>query len=282
MSSHEVEKKVLSIHGTTLHSGISTRVCFHLAPGPVRFRHRHQEIPLHLKHVVGTPRCTILGNGTVQVGVVEHLCAALYMAGWWEGLVIEVQHEELPILDGSAHAWLAALRGLGTPPPAPAALYLPAPETVQHADSTLYYRPASQFALCVEIDFPHPWIGQQRWCGTAATCHELAAARTFGFLHELDALHRQGLALGASLENVLAFDAHTALVPLRFPDEPVRHKALDVLGDLFLLGQPLLGQITVKRGSHSAHLALARRLAAAAARVSTAPVRPHQSPEHGQ
>lgn len=259
---------MVTLQGKTLHSGVYTSARLHRAAGPVRFWRQGHEIPAHLNQVVATPRCTILGNGTVQVGVVEHLCAALYMAGWWHGLLIEVQHDELPILDGSAQEWLAALHTLGTPPAAPAALCLSTTEMVQHAHSLLHYQPAAQFSLCVEIDFPHPHIGQQRWRGTAETYHELAAARTFGFVDELDALHQQGLALGASLDNVLAFDRQTSLSPLRFPDEPVRHKALDVLGDLFLLGQPFRGDVTVIRGSHTTHLALARRLAVAAALVS--------------
>jgi UDP-3-O-[3-hydroxymyristoyl] N-acetylglucosamine deacetylase len=214
------------------------------------------EIPARLDAVTDTTRCTVLGVDDARVALVEHLLAALAVRGWWRGLVIEVSADELPILDGSAEPWYEVLEALGEPPAAPAPL-TPEPLSLQVGRSVLSLEPGSNH-LCAEINFSHPAIGVQRWCGGAPTYRKLLPARTFGFLEEAEALSSRGLARAADLENVIVFDSHGPLAPLRFRDEPVRHKALDVLGDMFLLAQPLGGRLTVKRGSHLAHIEFAR------------------------
>ena len=117
-----------------------------------------------------------------------------------------------------------------------------------------------EHSLCTKIEFPHPAIGHQARCGSPDSFSSLFAARTFGFLSEAEELKKAGLALGASLENAIVFDDVGPLRPLRFPDELARHKALDALGDMFLLGFPLEGKVTVIRGSHKLHVDFLKEL----------------------
>ncbi len=185
----------------------------------------------------------------------EHLLAALYLKGWWQDLSIEVSNWELPVLDGSAAEWLPLLDALSTPPPPPAALELSAPVVVQEGKGSASVQPGPA-GLDVTILFDHPGIGMQRWRGGPDDYHELADARTFGFLSDLEDLHRSGLALGAGLDNCLVFGPETTVNPQRFELEPVKHKALDALGDLYLLGRPVAGLVRTACGSHRLHAKL--------------------------
>lgn len=245
------------ISGLGLHSGAPCQVRFHLAEGPVRFRRNQQEIPARLEHVVDTTRCTTLGTNGSRVALVEHLLAALHAVGWWRGLVIEVSADELPILDGSAAPWLDVLQALGEPPEPPSALRVDESFSMFLGHSVLCVTPGA-CELQVTIEFPHPAIGRQAWRGTPEQYAEVLGSRTFGFLHELEMLRSRGLATAAGLENAIVFGSEGPLQPLRYPDEPVRHKALDALGDLFLLGCPLAGKVAVRRGSHHAHVEFMR------------------------
>lgn len=258
------------ISGYGLHTGVPSWVHLHRAEGPVRFRRGKQEIPARLEYVTGTQRSTTLGSGGYGVTTVEHLLAALYVRGWWEGLVIEVSADELPILDGSALPWLSLIDDLGPPPALPQALVVNEPFSVQQGETRLSVRPGPQ-RLCSEIHFAHPAIGEMRWCGGAEAFGNLLSARTFGFLSDLEQLRASGLATAASLENAIVYGDEGPLTPLRVDDEPVRHKALDALGDFYLLGRPLAGELEVVRGSHGAHVHFARALLQEAMLLSLLP-----------
>jgi len=232
-------------------------VWLHREPGPLRFRVGGASITADVANVVDTERCTVLGADGERLAVVEHLLAACHALGFWSGLLIEVAGDELPILDGSAIPWFEALAELGPPPPAPA------PWPVSRA---VRWRPGAnatasevdivpgEALLEVSIDFAHPAIGQQRWQGRRADYPDLLLARTFGFAHELAALQARGLAEGARPGSGILFTDEGTSGPLRTPDEPVRHKALDAIGDLALLGRPLGGRVRIHRGSHRAHV----------------------------
>jgi UDP-3-O-[3-hydroxymyristoyl] N-acetylglucosamine deacetylase len=262
------------ISGHGLHTGTLTKVHLHRTEGGVRFLRNGVEIPALLKSVIATPRSTILGKDNEKVIMVEHLLAALHTFGWWKGVLIEVSGDELPMLDGSAVGWVEEVRGLGAPPSVHSGwkvlegfrFQVPAvsenPETRNPKPETYLAVDPGKTHLTVSIDFPHPAIGNQVWEGTPETYSELLSARTFGFLKDYEMLRKQGLASHASLENAIVFDENGPLSPLRFPNEPVRHKALDVLGDFFLLGKPLLGKLEVARGSHSAHVTFMKQLLA--------------------
>lgn len=262
------------LSGYGLHTGVFSEVRLHRTEGAVRFLRNGTEIPALLESVIATPRCTVLGKDNEKIALVEHLLAALHITGWWEGVLIEVSSEEIPILDGSAQGWLEEVRSLGNPPALGSHLEVVKGFGVQGAgfgvlteprtpnpEPHLFVEPGAT-KLSVSVDYDHPAIGNQTWEGTPETYSELLSARTFGFLKEYEMLRKQGLASHVSLENAIVFDENGTLSPLRFNNEPVRHKALDVLGDFFLLRKPLLGSLSVARGSHHAHVTFMRELLA--------------------
>jgi UDP-3-O-[3-hydroxymyristoyl] N-acetylglucosamine deacetylase len=245
--------------GIGIHGGRSCTVWLHRDDGPLRFRLGRTVIPADLDQVVGTERCTVLGRDGVRVATVEHLLAACHAAGFWTGLLFEVDGDELPILDGSAAPWAERLAEMGPPPPAPAP-WVP-PRELAWVDGASFVRLTPGPArLDVTVAFAHPAIGRQRWQGGPADLAKLVNARTFGFEGELTLLRAHGLAAGAVAGSGILFTDEGPSTPLRGPDEPVRHKALDAIGDLALLGRPLAARVRIHRGSHRAHVAAMHRL----------------------
>lgn len=253
-----------TVRGRALHSGLECEVRFFRSDGPVTFRRAGTDIPALAPHVVSTVRSTVLGSGGTTVGTVEHLLAALSMRGWWEGLLVEVSAGELPILDGSAAEWLTIIDSLGPAPARPEPLTPARAVRVSDGSGVASAEPGPA-SLRVQVDYPHPLIGRQEWAGTPADYPHLADARTFGFLSEVEDLKRRGLAHGATVDNCIVFDAHSTLGPPPAADEPVRHKALDALGDLHLLGRPLEARVVISHGSHALHAKLLAELAGSAA-----------------
>ncbi len=204
-------------------------------------------------------QCMVLSEGGARVRTVEHLLAALLMSGV-DSLEVELDGEEIPILDGSAAPLVEILEEAGRRPLSGPRRYLRVVRPLLVADgrSAVAFEPASNFEVSYEIDYPHPLIGEQKLAlalDPEAFRSQVAPARTFGFLKDAERLRAQGLALGSSLENTLVLDDRGLVnPPLRFPDEFVRHKVLDLVGDLALLGAPLLGRVAARRAGHSLHL----------------------------
>jgi UDP-3-O-[3-hydroxymyristoyl] N-acetylglucosamine deacetylase len=225
-------------------------------------------VPASWRHVVASDRRTAIGPAgepDAAVETTEHLLAALAGTGTWDALV-EVDGPEVPILDGSALAMAQAFAPWGAEAP-PAPVVLAEPVLVERGRARCGATPAEAFSLRCAVEFDHPAVGAQRasWDGTAARfLAEVAPARTFGFVDEVDALRRRGLAAGGSLDAALVFGHDGPLNPPRFPDEPARHKLLDAIGDLALLGRPLLARVELVRPGHALVLELVRRLAAVA------------------
>lgn len=252
---------MVSVSGTGVHSGARCTVTLHAVLGPVRFRRNGTEIPADLQAVVATERSTTLAKGGERVAQVEHLLAALTILGRWHGVLIEASASELPILDGSARVWLQALEQLQAPTQKARKVRPAGRVEVRHGTGWAMAEPGPS-ALDYTIDFSHPAIGKQHWHGAPSMFASLAAARTFGFASEAASLRARGFALGSSLDNAIVFGEVGPLNALRSADEPVRHKALDALGDLFLLGGPVDGRLRIVRGSHAVHLALVTSLRA--------------------
>lgn len=237
------------------------------------------EIPARPESVVSTARATTLarpvaaapgganGSASAQVSTVEHLLATLFAFGI-DDARIEVEGGEIPALDGSAAPFVAGLREAGRRAQGGARRALGVRDAFEVVDGDRWIRiePAEAFELDYAIDFPHPSIGRQRFrlAGELGEvfARELAGARTFGFEHEVEKLRSLGLARGGDLSNTLVFGAAGLVNPegLRWPDEPVRHKVVDLLGDLALLGGSLFARITAERAGHGLHHALVRAL----------------------
>ncbi len=222
-------------------------------------------VPAHFSRVVNTERATTLGEGPAVLSTVEHLLAALHGVGV-DNALVQVEGPELPILDGSAAPYAELLVEAGLRPlPWPRA-YLLVQRAVELREGSQWMRVSpGRLRISCSIDFPHPLIRRQRYSlslGSESFRREIAPARTFGFLKEVQYLQSQGLALGGSLDNALVLDEAGVLNPggLRFPEEFVRHKILDAVGDLALLGLPLVGRVEINRGSHEFHLKFIRHL----------------------
>lgn len=208
-----------------------------------------------------------------SVSGIEHVLAALAGTGQWD-VVVEVAGGEPPALDGSALPFAEAIAGAAVPGPEAGALAIGERIEISVRGSRAVAAPCAGLVLEVAIEFDNPWIGRQgmAWIqGERDFVRELAPARTFGFAEEAGALHARGLALGADLGNALVIGPGGPVNPggARFPDEPVRHKTLDLLGDLALLGRPIRARIEADRPSHALNLELVRAIGAAAARHSS-------------
>jgi len=269
----------VSVEGVGLHLGVPCRLTFRpAAPGTgVVFRRTDLSdaptIPAHVDAAVLTDRRTQLGADPVSVHTVEHVLAAVG-ALELDDLVIELSGPEPPIVDGSARPFLEALRGAGIAPQRGTVQYLRLTEPVRFRDGVAEYEayPADDLELDVVIEFPHPVIGTQagRYRLTADVfAAELAAARTFGFMHEVEALRGMGLIKGASTQNAVVLgDEGVIGTTLRWPDEFVRHKALDCVGDLTLAGARVRARIVARRPSHRGTVQLVRAMRASLQRGS--------------
>ena len=256
------------LSGVGIHSGEPVRL--ELRPsdsGRISFRRTDQGGPARPLDplLVETGRRSALGSGETAVQTIEHLLAALYALGI-DSLDIGVEGGEVPIFDGSAGPLAEALVGAGARSLSENAVPVRIVRTlvVEEGEARISITPDEDLRLTYRINFPHPAIGEQALSltlGRRRFLEEIAPARTFGFLKDVPELRRQGLALGGSLANALVLDDDRVINgPLRFPDEFVRHKILDLLGDLALFGRPLLGHVRAERAGHALHVQAVRRL----------------------
>ena len=227
----------------------------------------NREIPALYDKVSETRLGTVIADASgASVGVIEHLMAALAGAEI-DDLVVTVDGPEPPIFDGDALSYLALVRtaGAGEAGGARRSLRVLKRVEVKSGDASAALAPASQLVFDFEIVFSSPAIGEQKLTWTYSSegfARDIAPARTFGFVHELDTLNRLGLARGATLENTLAIDGDAVVNAdlMRFPDEFVRHKILDALGDMALAGAPIVGRFEGRRSGHALNNALLRAL----------------------
>ena len=249
--------------GIELHGGEHTRLVMRPAPAGTGLvfirtdvRDRDNRIEVRPDCVTGVKNCTTLSNAAgVKVSTIEHLMAALAASGI-DNLYIDLDGEELPALDGSSEPFLKLIEQVGIVRQAAPRRYIKVLKAVEvrNGDSFARIEPCEQLELDVTIDFADAAIGKQRVeivPDVRAFRDRLASARTFARMHEVAALQAAGLSKGGSLENAVIVDGDQVLNPegLRFADEFVRHKALDLLGDLYL-GGPVLGRVTTIKGGH--------------------------------
>ncbi len=262
--------------GVGVHTGAYTRVAVRPAPedaGIIFVRTdvtgQDNRVPAAGEAVCKTQLGTVIGNAAgVTVSTIEHLMAALVMLGI-DNAVVEVDGPEMPIMDGSAEPFVRMLDRAGRRPQAAARRFIEILDLVEvtDGDKRAALKPALGFEIAFEIRFPTAVIGRQAIdmpMDEFAFRHELSDCRTFGFLHEVEALRAMGLARGGSLENAVVIDGDRVLNPggLRRPDEFVRHKALDAIGDLYVLGAPVIGRFEGELAGHALNNQLVRALLA--------------------
>ncbi|MFL6214816.1 MAG: UDP-3-O-acyl-N-acetylglucosamine deacetylase [Blastocatellia bacterium] len=264
--------RAVSTNGHGLHTGEPARLTLRPAPAYTGYVFRRTdlnqfEIPAAPQFVARVSYATTLMRQGVMIATVEHLLAAL-SGSHIDNCIIEIDSLEVPILDGSAEPFIEMIEAAGT-------VRLEAPrqflrlrkhvEVVQD-NRRMSLAPADTFSISCLIEFPHPMIGTQRrevQIVDGQFARHIASARTFGFLDEVEALRNSGLIRGGSLENAIMLTPEGGLLNregLRFADEFVRHKILDIMGDLALFGMPILGHVEAERTGHGVHTALVSRV----------------------
>ncbi len=254
--------------GTALHAGVAVTMALSPAPAGsgIVFRRSdlNVDIPARYDLVSETRLGTVIGQGSAKVGVVEHLMAAAAGAEI-DDLLVSLDGPEPPILDGDALSYLILLESAGVAEQNQPriAIKVLKPVTVESGDARASLQPDDRLSYSYELSFPV--IGEQFYAfafSRAGFRAEIAPARTFGFLSELEALNKMDLAKGASLANTLALDASGVInrERQRFADEFVRHKILDAIGDMALAGAPLIARFEGRKSGHATNNALLRAL----------------------
>jgi UDP-3-O-[3-hydroxymyristoyl] N-acetylglucosamine deacetylase len=276
-------RDAIAFEGAGLHTGMPARVRVLPAPAGhgLRFRLNDEvEFPARADFVVETVRATVLGTGGHRVSTVEHLLSALLGCGV-DNALIAVDGSEIPVEDGSAKVFADAIDAVGLTTLHEARIrWIPTePRVFRDGDKMLLIAPAASFRVRMTVDYPAP-IGAQyveAEITPEAYRRDVAPNRTFGFLHEVEALVKRGLAQGGTLENAVVFGPDGPLAPLRAPNEPARHKILDLVGDFALLGAyPQCEVIAIKSG-HKLHCTAVRELVGSSFDESAVGLRPMQS-----
>jgi UDP-3-O-[3-hydroxymyristoyl] N-acetylglucosamine deacetylase len=263
-------RRSISCAGIGLHSG--NKVTLSLRPASadsgIRFRRSDvggREVPATVSHVGGITLATGLAHDTVRVDTVEHLMAALVSLGV-DNAIVELNSPEVPIMDGSAAPFVYLIQeaGIKRLPTPRRYLKVLRPISVSRGDKRISVYPSDHFKVTYSIAFDHPLLRHQSRTlrvTEESFIEDVAPARTFGFLEDVEMMRQQGLALGGSLENAIVIgDTGVLNNALRFDDEFVRHKILDVIGDMALVGHPIIGHLVAHRGGHALHTEFAARV----------------------
>jgi len=269
-------RKTITTTGVGLHTGARVELALHPAPVDtgIVFRRtdlaRPLDIPARADHVGDTRLSSSLRIDGVGVSTVEHLMSALCGLGV-DNLRVDIAGPEVPIMDGSAGPFIYLVQSAGiVEQNAPKKfMRVTAPVEVRDGDKWARFTPFNGFRLDFTIDFPHPVFGSENKhvmidFAEHSYVKEVARARTFGFMQDVEAMREAGLALGGSLQNAIVLDETRVLNSegLRYENEFVKHKVLDAIGDLYLLGHPLIGEYSAFKSGHALNNLLARALLA--------------------
>ncbi len=268
-----LKKEIYGI-GIGLHSGRKVRIVLKPAPADhgIKFLHVGDDgqtlIDARADNVVATNYATSLGSDGQVIGTVEHLLAAFYGLGV-DNALVEVHGDEIPIMDGSAipFVYLIKTAGIVSQKVSKKFLVLKEEMTVVEDDKTITLEPSRSLSISFTIDFHHPLLKKQRCTFQFSDANferQISRARTFGFLKEVEMLKSHGLARGGSLENAVVLDDFGVMNEggLRFANECARHKVLDCLGDLSLLGMPMIAKVTAYKAGHALNHQLVKELLA--------------------
>lgn len=257
-------KTAVSLNGVGLHSGKDITLSIRPADENTGIvfirtdvRGKDNIIPARWDHVVDTQLCTVIGNKDgVTVGTIEHLMSALRGCNI-DNAIVELDGAEVPVMDGSAMPFVKLVEraGMATQAAPRHSIRILKEVSVEKDGKRVTLRPADGAVFGGEIEFDHPDIGAQYFETRLLNGnfkHDIAQARTFGFLHEVEYMRSKGLALGGSLDNAIVLDQTSVMNPggLRFDDEFIRHKLLDAIGDLYLAGMPILGAYDGYKAGH--------------------------------
>ena len=263
--------KEVNASGIGLHTGVEVNLALKPAPENtgyifVRTDLDDFEIPASVEYISHCSYATTLLRKGVVLSTCEHLLSALRGVGL-DNCFIELDNIEIPIMDGSSEVFIELIERAGIVEQNAPKHFLKVLERVEFTDGDrkMSIEPSEKFEIECEIDFPHPFINRQTFhfeLNNGSFGREIASARTFGFTTEIEMLRKANLALGGSLDNAIVLTPEGMLNenPLRFADEFVRHKILDIIGDFALLGMPLLGKITAEKSGHAVHASMMSKL----------------------
>ena len=268
MTEKSTVQREIHLSGVGIHSG--KKVDLLLRPsssGGIIFRRTdldNLELSLDPKEIE-TKSSTYLASKGCKIQTLEHLLAVLYIFGI-DSLIIDINGDEIPIMDGSASPFVQAVLNAGIKPlpEKKKSIKILKPLIIKEKGAAISFSPASDFRITYSIEYDHPIIQKQKLSlsvNLKSFVTEIAPARTFGFLKDVPSLKAQGLAIGGSLDNAVVLDERGVISgPLRYPDEFVRHKILDLIGDLSLMGSPLIGHFKAHKAGHPLHLKAIRFL----------------------
>ncbi len=263
-------RRQISCNGIGLHSGNKVNLTLKPAPADfgIRFRRTdlgdHHEVPATVHNLAGIQLATGLARNEVSVETVEHLLAALVSVGV-DNVIVELNSPEVPIMDGSAAPFLYLIHEAGVKRLQAPRKYLKIvrPIAISRGDKRIALYPSDHFKVTYSISYDHPLLRHQSRTlriTEDSFAEEVAPARTFTFLKDVEMLRQNGLALGGSLENAIVLGETGVLNALRFEDEFVRHKILDAVGDLALVGYPVIGHLVAHRAGHALHTEFAAKI----------------------
>ncbi|MGI8545670.1 MAG: UDP-3-O-acyl-N-acetylglucosamine deacetylase [Aridibacter sp.] len=271
MQRQKTLSKSIKISGIGLHTGVEVNL--NLKPAPentgyifVRTDLDNFEIPASVEYISHCSYATTLLRKGVVLSTCEHLLSALRGVGI-DNCFIELDNIEIPILDGSSENFIELIEKAGIKEQTAARRFFRVKKKVEFKqnDRKMSVEPSDKFEIECLIDFPHPFINKQSFhfvLDNGSFGKEIASARTFGFTQEIEMLRKANLAQGGSLDNAIVLTEMGMLNenPLRFKDEFVRHKILDIIGDFALLGMPMLAKITAKKSGHAIHASMMSKL----------------------
>src|SRR3954449_6657161 len=270
MDAQRTLRRHISCVGIGLHSGNKVNLTLKPAPADfgIRFRRTDlgdHEVPATVHNLAGIQLATGLARNEVSVETVEHLLAALVSVGV-DNVIIELNSQEVPIMDGSAAPFIYLIHEAGGKSLQAARRFLKIirPIAISRGDKRIALYPSDHFKVTYSISYDHPLLRHQSRTlriTEESFIEDIAPARTFTFLKDVEMLRQNGLALGGSLENAIVLGETGVLNnPLRFDDEFVRHKILDAVGDLALVGYPVIGHLVAHRAGHALHTEFAARI----------------------
>jgi len=262
---------IATCEGIGIHTGRSVKMSLRPAPANSGVVFTRIDLPaaatIEAKpaHIVDVHHATTIGKNGVKVRTIEHLMAAFAGTGL-DNVLVELDGEEVPVMDGSAAPFVELIRKAGLKRQMVAKTYLKIKErlVVESERSSIQIVPSERLQVIYTMPFDHPLLGEQSVAFdiTRETfADEIASCRTYGFLKDIEALRRRNLGLGGSFENAIVIgEGGVVNGDLRFRDELVRHKVLDLLGDLYLLGRPVLGTVIAHGAGHYLHTRLVREI----------------------
>ncbi|PYX20163.1 MAG: UDP-3-O-[3-hydroxymyristoyl] N-acetylglucosamine deacetylase [Acidobacteria bacterium] len=270
MKQEQTIRASVECKGIGLHSGAPVQLRILPAPSGTGIAFRridldNFEIEATGRNVARVSYATSLMKKGVLISTTEHLLSAFIGTGI-DNAIVELDNLELPILDGSARPFVDMIQRAGIRKQRRLRSYMRIRREIElrEGEKFIAVYPADTYSVSYTIDFPHRLIGRETFrvdLTDGNFLREIAPARTFGFLHEADAMRQQGLIRGASTENAIVLTPEGLMnPPLRYADEFVRHKVLDLIGDLALVGKQILGNIVADRAGHAMHTALVSRL----------------------